>query len=207
MLDPDRAFALTHVSQGAKPAVEALFALDARLGAIVATTTQPMVGQMRMTWWHEALSGLSAGDQRGEPVLDALAESVIGNGGIDGTMLARLVEGWEILLDPLPLDNDLLATFAEARGAALFALVARALGQVSDGTAGKGWALADFAWRCSDADTAARARTLAVESLGDKRRIADLPRPLRILARLASADVQNGAPLPRTFWRLLISIR
>lgn len=206
-LDPDRAFALTHVPPGAKPAVEALFALDVRLGAIVATTTQPMVGQMRMTWWHEALSGLNAGDERGEPVLDALAASVVGKAGIDGTMLARLVEGWEVLLDPLPLDDDTLATYADARGGALFALVARAVGQHTDGAAGAGWALADFAWRCSDADTAMRARRMAGERLGDTRQVGALPRSLRILARLARADVANGAPLPRTFWRLLTAIR
>lgn len=206
-LDPDRAFALTHVPSPAKPAVEALFALDVRLGTIVATTTQPMVGQMRMTWWHEALSGLAAGDQRGEPVLDALAATVVGNAGIDGAMLARLVEGWEVLLDPLPLDEAALATYAEARGAALFALVAHVLGQPSEGAAGRSWVLADFAWRCSDAETAGRARGMAAETLRSGPEVATLPRALRILARLAAADVRNGAPVPRTFWRLLTTIR
>lgn len=205
-LDPDRAFALTHVPQAARSAVQALFTLDVRLGSIVATTTQPMVGQMRMTWWHEALTTLKPGEQRGEPVLDALAASVLDRGNIDGAVLARLVEGWEVLLDPLPLGEDALATYADARGAALFRLVATALGQPSDTGAGEGWALADFALRCSDRGTASRARAMAGQALNSAR-MGDLPRPLRILARLAAADVRHGASVPRSFWRLLTVIR
>lgn len=206
-LDPDRTFALTHVPGVIRPAVEAVFALDVRLGTIVASTTQPMVGQMRMTWWHEALTTLNAGEERGEPVLDALAGSVIGHQGIDGAMLARLVEGWEVLLDPLPLGEEALATYADARGTALFGLVAALLGQQSGGGhAGRGWALADFAWRCSDVETAAGARALAGDAM-DGARLGDLPRPLRILTRLAVADIRHGAPVPRSFWRLLTVIR
>jgi phytoene synthase len=205
-LDFDRAFALTHVPHDAKPAIEALFALDARLGTIVATTTQPMVGQMRMTWWHEAVSGLKAGDERGEPVLDALAAHILGHAGIDGAALAGLIDGWEVLLDPLPLGENVLATYADARGGTLFSLVARVLGKPIDVVAGRGWALADFAWHCSDAATATRARMMANDMLTSAR-MSDLPRPLRALARLARADVRHGAPERRSFWRLSASIR
>jgi hypothetical protein len=121
-------------------------------------------------------------------------------------MLARLIEGWEVLLDPLPLGAEALSTYADARGAALFGLIARALGGQSDDGAGRGWALADFAWRCSDAGTATRARDLAATALSSAKQ-GKLPRPLRILARLALSDVRNGAPVPRTFWRLLSAIR
>ena len=190
----------------ARPAVAALFALDQRLGAIVATTTQPMVGQLRMTWWHDALTTLKPGDRRGEPVLDALAAHVLTPGDGGGPMLARLVEGWEGLLDPPPLADDVLAAHGDARGAALFSLVARAMGGTSDDAAGRGWALADYARRSADADTAARARTMAADAFAAAR-IATLPRPLRALARLAGHDVRGGGGARRSLMRLIASIR
>ena len=206
LFDDDRNFALLHAPFPARAAISALWTLDQRLGAIVAGTTQPMVGQMRMTWWHEALTTLKTDGRRGEPVLDALADNVLGRMGIDGVALARLVEGWEVMLDPLPLGTDLLATYADARGSALFSLTARLLGRTSDDAAGRGWALADFAGRCSDPETATRARAMAAEAFAAAS-IGRLPRPLRILARLAAGDIRRGAPIPRTFWRLVASIR
>ncbi|MEP6786345.1 MAG: squalene/phytoene synthase family protein [Sphingomonadales bacterium] len=206
MLDPDRAFALTHVPHAVRPALAALWALDQRLGSIVVSTTQPMVGQMRMTWWHEALTTLQAGVQRGEPILDALAEHVVGSHDIAGPVLARLVEGWEVLLDPLPFEEDVLQTYGEARGDRLFTLSAQMLGQSCDNGAGRGWALTDFALRCSDPGTGKRAGMLARQALA-KARIGRLPRALRVLARFASNDLRHGVPVPRTFWRLIASIR
>ena len=195
MIDPDREFALVHVPQHKRDAIAALWALDEALGRIVSSTSQPMIGQMRLTWWHDAMLG----GQGGEPVLAALAEHVHPL-GIDGAALLPLVEGWEMLLDPLPLSAAALETHARTRGDRLFALSARAIGcRVATGLGG-GWALVDFARRCSDPATASRAFLLARPRLRNLNR---LPRPLRILARLAAADACAGKWTARTRWRLL----
>ena len=194
--DADRAFALVHVPAVVRARVATLWQLDARLGAIVAATTQPMVGQLRLTWWHEALTALPDAPV-GEPLLAALTDVVAA--GIAGHELARLVEGWEVLLDPLPLPDDVLLAYAGARGATVFALTSRLMGGIVSDTVGTGWALADFARRCSDVETAARSFVLARERLD---RIAG-PRALRVLARLARADAAAGKLLPRRWWRLL----
>lgn len=174
--------------------MSALWALDEQLGAIVATTTQPMVGQMRLTWWYDALIAGSGGT----PVLDALTEPTLAQ-SITRRELATFVEGWEHLLDPLPLDAAALTSYANARGDGLFAMTGRLLGHEVEPGPGAGWALADFAGRCSDRTTADRAFALA-RSIPPG--CSPLPRALRILARLARDDANAGARLPRTRFRL-----
>lgn len=194
-IDPDRDFALVHVPTSTRDAVAALWALDAALGRIVASTSQPMIGQMRLTWWHDAMLA----GRGGEPVLAALTTHVHPI-GIDGAALVPLVEGWEVLLDPLPLGADALYVHARARGDTLFALSAQAMGCPIAAGAGGGWALADFAGRCSDAVTARAAYAQARLRL---RSVDRLPRALRILAHLAARDAAAERRTPRTRWQLL----
>jgi 15-cis-phytoene synthase len=197
--DPDLAFALQHVPAGQRAAVAALWALDEQLGQIVATTSEPMVGQMRLLWWREALESAVPG----HPVLDGLTS--LEAAGIDRASLAILVDGWEVLLDPLPLDAEQLGTYAEGRGTQLFALTSRILGRAPPANVGAGWALADFAFRCSDKVTSSRALDLARTALADVP-LRHLPRPLRILVRLARGDVAEGKKTVRTPWKLLRSV-
>ncbi|MCZ3214799.1 hypothetical protein NYZ43_19955, partial [Acinetobacter baumannii] len=52
---PDRELMLAAAPHAARDALRALFDLDDRLAGIVRTTREPMVGQMRLVWWHDAL--------------------------------------------------------------------------------------------------------------------------------------------------------
>ena len=76
-LDPDRTLALAYVAAAARPAVQALWRLDAAFAAILATGTQPMISQLRLAWWREALERLDAAPPPAEPVLQALAAYVL----------------------------------------------------------------------------------------------------------------------------------
>ena len=76
-LDPDRKLALAYVPAAARPAVEALWRLDVALAAILATGTQPLISQMRLAWWREALERLDHAPPPAEPVLQALAATVL----------------------------------------------------------------------------------------------------------------------------------
>jgi len=200
--DPWRRIALNYAAAAARPGLAALWALDEALGRVVAATTQPMIGQLRLTWWHERLCALDGGERLAEPVLAALAAHVLPP-GVTGAALAELVDGWEALLEALPLGETGLADYAVRRGGVLFALSAGLLkGAVREG-AGEGWALIDFAGRCSDTDTAVRAWRMAGEQLAAP--VAG-PKPLRILANLARARAL--VPLERTLsrWKMLIGI-
>src|SRR5689334_18098035 len=95
-LDPDRKLALAYVPAAARPAVEALWRLDAALAGILATGTQPLISQMRLAWWREALEALDRAPPPAEPVLQALAAHVLP--AVTGAELAALEEGWLVLL-------------------------------------------------------------------------------------------------------------
>ncbi len=187
MNDPER-IALAYVPSRHRDAVTALWALDTALGRVVATTTEPLIGQMRLTWWHDRLTGLDTGVVPAEPVLVAL-HGMVQDNRITGAQLALLVEGWEQLLEPLPLDADQLTSFAQKRGGPLFDLSAQLSGSSVTSELGYGWALIDFAMHCSDPLTSSRAHQLARHRFS-KTAIRG-PKFLKILARLAKAKADR----------------
>lgn len=176
-----------------------VWAYDARLADVVRTTREPMVGQMRLTWWHEVLSEDSGTKGRGDPLVDALRADP-GLSAMRDALLA-MIDGWEMLLDPLPLDEDVLRSFADGRGGGLF----RALDHSADPKAGALWALWDLSGHIGDATTAQRAVALAqsylpVPSRGQK--------AVKLVTGLARHDIALGRTgpqvlTPRLYLRLL----
>jgi phytoene synthase len=162
--DPERALALSYAPRDRRAALHALFAIDAALGQVLRTTREPMVGQMRLAWWREALSRLDSAPPPAEPVLQALAKEVLAHGPT-GRTLADMVDGWEVLLGPL--DERAIADHGRWRGELLFEQAGVVLGAASDplAAAGRGWALADLAVHLSDPALAARARDAALPLL------------------------------------------
>eukprot|EP01037_Dinobryon_pediforme_P020365 gene20365-20969_t len=119
----ERALALSYALQPHQAALAALFALDDTLGQILRTTREPIVGQMRLTWWHTALTALDTAPPPAQPVLTALAARVLPL-GISGADLAAMIDGWEALLDAEDLDATTIEQHAVARGGGLFAAAA-----------------------------------------------------------------------------------
>jgi phytoene synthase len=200
--DPEVQLALHYAPQRALAALGALFALDAALAQVLRTTREPLVGQMRLTWWHEALSALDTAPPPAEPILQALARDVVSH-GIAGTRLAGMIDGWEELLDGVPLDDAAILRHAGARGAALFAIAAALLGAGNDdpvADAGVGWALADLARHLTDPAAAGRALALARPALGAATSVrwSRAGRPLGALAQIARMNlaVPLGRPVP-----------
>lgn len=197
--------AATYAPLDARGAVRALLALDGKLGEIVRTSREPMVGQMRLTWWFEALERLDRAAPPAEPVLAALAAEVLPRGAA-GEGLAGMIDGWERLLAPEPLTGDDLARYAEERGGTLFRAIAAVCGEADAeraAVAGRGWALADLARNVRDRTLAVQART-AAEPLLDKamgRRWSRRGRTIGALALLARAGEATG---PGTLARLLL---
>ncbi|MBN8807362.1 MAG: squalene/phytoene synthase family protein [Sphingomonas sp.] len=205
--DPLRKLAIGYAPPEARAGLAALLALDDALGQVLRTTREPMVGQMRLAWWREALARLDETAVPGEPVLSALAAAVIPR-GVSGERLATMVDGWEVLLaEPGEVGFE---RHAVARGAGLFAAAARLLGVEGFDVveAGKGWALADLAGNLSDRALAAVARTLAAPLLtkATRRR---WPRRARALgamvhaARLGLAGPLRPTSVLRLGWHRL----
>ncbi len=213
--DPEITLAISYAPARARAAMDALFALDATLAQVLRTTTEPMLGQMRLTWWHDALERLDAAPPPAEPVLEALAGAAL-PAGISGTDLAAMTGGWEELLEP-EMDEAGLLRYARERGGRLFALAGRlvAVDRPVLAPAGEGWALADLALHTADEALAGRARALARVRL-DGAVEADWPAAARApgaLAHLARRDLAlppgarpaKGAPrrVGRMLWHRL----
>ena len=196
LADPERALAVTYAVASARPALTALFALDERLGGIVATTTEPMIGLMRLAWWREALEKLDASSAPAEPLLRVIAERVLPLGPT-GEMLAELEHGWSALLDG-EADASAIARFARSRGGRLFTVAGLILRMPDDGLAqgGEAWALADLAHHHSDPVVRAEAAVQARRALADqsRRRWPRAGRALGALVALAKRDVATDAP-------------
>jgi 15-cis-phytoene synthase len=189
-----RPLVLAYASSAVRADLSALFDLDAALGRIVASTTEAMIGQMRLTWWHERLAALGKEKAPAEPILSALRDLVI-RGAISGDALAAMVEGWEALLDPMPLDPAALQIFAQKRGDGLFTLAAEICQKPVSIGLGAGWALVDFAMHCSDDRTATKAVHLAHDYFSNNK--ISGPKPLRILAHVARAKAKQPPELIR----------
>ncbi len=71
----------------------ALWGLDLELAAIVAGTSEAMIGAIRLAWWREALEGLDAGTVPAQPLLQLLAAHVLPR-GVTGADLAGLEDRW-----------------------------------------------------------------------------------------------------------------
>ena len=178
---------LRQVSPDVRPAIEALFQIDAAMGDIVARSTQPALGAAKLAWWRERLEALDEGKVPAEPRLKGAAEQLLPR-GISGAELAALEDGWAALLEE-KVDPDRVAS----RGATLFELSARLLGHSADGIreAGSLFALVSVGRR-GVPELLDHAREPARRLFGTR-----FPRPLRpltALSRLAKRDLRSGPP-------------
>lgn len=197
LADPERTLAVAYAPPSVRSALSTLFAIDERLGGIVARTTEPAIGLMRLVWWRDSLEALDVKSPPAEPLLAAAAATLLPR-GIDGAMLAAMTAGWEILIDDPLLEPESVDVHAAVRGRGLLAMAARLLG--ADRTespridaAGELWARADLARHLTGDDRAGAilesARPWSAPASGR------WPKPLRpvgILSVLAAEDVARG---------------
>lgn len=92
-VDLDRWLASRFVADArARADLIVLYALEAELAAIPARVSQPLLAEMRLTWWSEQMDGVFArAPRKGHPVLEALAE-VVARHGLERAPLDALIE-------------------------------------------------------------------------------------------------------------------
>ncbi|MFN3814806.1 squalene/phytoene synthase family protein [Brevundimonas sp.] len=90
--DPDRWLSSRFVGDADRRVdLIALYALEAELMVIPSKVTQPLLAEMRFTWWADQMDGLFAGQPRkGHPVLEALSDAVVRH-GLDRAPLDALI--------------------------------------------------------------------------------------------------------------------
>lgn len=192
LLDDGRVIALSYAKARFHSAFETLLELDATLGNAVRAARDPVLGQIRLAWWRDALESSARSATTADPVLSAIRALIARHDVIQGLCVA-MVNGWEILLGDWPLNYEQLADFGTRRGGSLFA----AAGVVSGNgppdaiaVVGTAWALRDLALHCSDEGMAKRAMELANRSAVSGKLPSAL-RPFHILARFAELDAKT----------------
>ena len=195
-LGADRTLALSYVPAQHRAALAALFAIDAAMGDVVRTSSEPALGAIRLAWWRERLEELDRGPPPAEPRLQAVARELKPR-GIEGRDVAGLEGGWLRLFEPFPWDIK-VAEAVWFRGRSLFALAARIVATPDETieAAGGLWALIDAARHCSDGLSRqmllGQARTFARGMSGAK--FPPALRPLSMLGALARRDATRGEP-------------
>lgn len=139
-VDPDRWLASRFITDPAARAdVIALYAFNYELARVAGGVSNALMGEIRLTWWREAMEELAAGKTpRKHPNVEALAAS-----GIDPLALAAMAEARYADLDEAPPEDEgRVLAYIDATAGALAVLAARRLEASADPHAVKGAARA-----------------------------------------------------------------
>ena len=115
-----------------QPALLALYAFNAELAHIAAAAREPMVGQIRLQWWRDAIELAEPGMKTGNPIADALSAAIMAHdlpkARLAGMVAARIPE---ITGDPPASLQDMRVSLQGTEGA-VFELAASILGRTSE---------------------------------------------------------------------------
>ena len=179
--DPDRWLASRFIADAARRAeVMALYAFDHVLARVPHQVSEPLMGEIRLTWWGEALDEIYGGGAvRSHPVALALAEAVRGR-GLERAPLDALIQGRFSDLAPQPFDNvEAALVYAEQTAGVLAQAAVQALGGPANAQAaslaGRAYGLSLMAHRRAIGGTTRLpegldVRPLVMETLAEARR-------------------------------------
>jgi phytoene/squalene synthetase len=137
--DPERFRAIMAAPVGARRILFPLYAFNVEIIRAPWLTKEPMIAEMRLQWWRDALEEIKAGGRvRKHEVVDALAEvlDAAGAEALDATIAARR---WDIYSDPFADQAD-FDGYIQATSGAPMITAARLLGNAAQTV------VADFAY-------------------------------------------------------------
>ena len=186
ILPPEIELALAYSEPAMRGALTILFEFDVRLGRIVAGTNEPMLGQMRLAWWRDALA-LPVGERPGgDVVLDGIARHWQGR----EAALRPLVDGWEHLLAEPPLSESDARGFLEGRCTGVVA--AFPAPRDAHRVQAMRWACADLAAKVTHPEERALFLRLGQEVAAVPARLPRSARGLAVLGALGARALKRG---------------
>lgn len=134
--DPDRYLTALFAARPQRPALLALYAFNVETARVADLVSDPLVGQIRLQWWREALAGLAAGDKpRAHPIVEALAP-LVADGRLAVPPLIALLDAREVELESTPFHTMAgLEAYATATGGTLMRAAAHLLAPDEPGDA------------------------------------------------------------------------
>jgi len=120
--DPDRYMCALFSAPRQRGALFALLLFNAEIARVRDVVSEPMLGQIRLQWWREAIDEIYQGGGRRHEVVDPLAEAIHSHGLTRG-YFERLIDARETDLDDTPPESmDALQHYAEESAAPLVSL-------------------------------------------------------------------------------------
>ncbi len=127
-LDPDRYLTALFAPAKNRSSLFALIAFNYEIARVRESVSQPILGQIRLQWWRDALEQIYAGSPPAHDVARALA-AAISDASLDRARLERMIEAREVDLKAAPLAGiEELLTYAEDSAGTLIELMLQALG-------------------------------------------------------------------------------
>jgi phytoene synthase len=125
--DKDRWLTALFVPEERRPLIHALYAFNAELARIRDQVSQPMLGEIRLQWWEDAVNAIYGGATPDHPVLQVLARAIAA-GDLPLHAFRNMIEARKTDLydDPMPSMGDLEGYLGET-AAALIQLAALVL--------------------------------------------------------------------------------
>ena len=193
-LEPLQRLIVAYAKSADRDRYALLFALDARFAETIRSTSEILIGQMRLTWWRDILTTPAAERPVGEPLIEHINQ--LEAKGESLSPLLILLDGWETMLDDFPWDDRQFDNYARARGCGFFDFALPGTESLTEGQAeqARAWALWDFARHCSDTEMRGSAfeRCAAMLTSRQGRDFDRSGRPLSILCQLMLRDVRKG---------------
>lgn len=125
--DKDRYLASLFASAKARPALLALYAFDLETAHVARRVREPLAGEIRLQWWHDAIVGEGPEQTAGNPVATAFLETTR-RYGLALDQVVTLIEARRTRLYEEPLAGlDVLDDFARKTAGIVFSLAARIL--------------------------------------------------------------------------------
>jgi phytoene synthase len=130
--DRDRWFCALFAAQDRREDLYALYAFNAELARVAEKVSEPLLGEIRLQWWREAIEGLYAGTPRRHDVVEALAVAIPRH-GLERSLFERLIDARARDLETAP-PADLVAmeTYARETSVPLMRLALDVLGVRSE---------------------------------------------------------------------------
>jgi phytoene synthase len=106
--DPDRFFAGLFAPADKRPHLFALYAFSLEAARVREAVSDPMLGDIRLQWWRDALQGEARGDVRANPVAAALDDTIV-RFRLPRSALVDLIDArvFDLYDDPMPTMADL----------------------------------------------------------------------------------------------------
>jgi NADH dehydrogenase [ubiquinone] 1 alpha subcomplex assembly factor 6 len=127
-LDPDRYMTALFAPAESRPHVFALIAFNYEIARVREAVTQPLLGQIRLQWWRDAVEQIYAGKPPAHDVAQALARAVAA-ASLDRALLDAMIDAREVdLAEAPPAHIEELLSYAEQSSGSLVELMLQVLG-------------------------------------------------------------------------------